>query len=61
MVHDGKGSQNLQQKYQSISESKIKKEIFLGPQIKGLLKDKQFVAVLKGTEKAALEGFKVVW
>jgi len=60
MVHDGKGSQNLQQKYQSISESKIKKEIFLGPQIKDLLKDKQFDAVLKGTEKAAFEGFKVV-
>jgi hypothetical protein len=44
---------------QSISESKIKKEIFLGPQIKDLLKDKQFDAVLKGTEKAAFEGFNL--
>jgi hypothetical protein len=43
-----------------MSESKIKKGIFLGPQIKDLLKDKQFDAVLKGTEKAILEGFKVV-
>lgn len=57
MVHDGKGFQYIPQKYQSISESKIKKGIFLGPQIKDLLKDKQFDAVLKGTEKAALEGF----
>jgi hypothetical protein len=39
---------------------KSKKEIFFGPQIKDLLKDNQFDAVLKGTENAALEGFKVV-
>ena len=62
MVHDGKGFQYLQQKYQSInqsiSESKIKKGIFLGPQIKDLLKDMQFDAVLKGTEKLLWKGLK---
>jgi hypothetical protein len=64
MVRDGKGFQYSQQKYQSInqsiSKSKIRKGVFLGPQIKDLLKDKQFDEVLEGTEKAALEGFKVV-
>jgi hypothetical protein len=36
------------------------KLIFAGPQIKDLLKDKNFKAQLKGTEQAACEVFKVV-
>lgn len=34
MVHDGKGFQYLQQKFQQISESKIEERIFLGPKIR---------------------------
>ena len=46
--------------YKSMNPPPPPKRTFFGLQIKDLLKNKQFDAVLKATEKAALEGFKVV-
>ena len=43
-----------------ISDSKIKEEIFIGPQIQDLMKDTNFDAQFSGTEKAAWEAFKIV-
>lgn len=51
----GKAFQYLLEKLPQISDSKIKERIFVGPQIKDLRKDKNFEALLKGTEKAACE------
>jgi hypothetical protein len=53
MDRDGKEFQFLQQK------SKIN-GIFIGTQIKHAVKDKNCNALLKGTEKAVWEAFKVV-
>ena len=52
MGHDGQMFQYVQEKLPQISESKIK-ETFVHPQIKDLMKDKNFNALLKANEKAA--------
>jgi hypothetical protein len=52
--------QYLQQKFQQISESKIKEGIFLSLQITDLMNDTDLDAVLKRTEKAAWEASKAV-
>ena len=51
----GKAFQYLLEKLPQISDSRIKEGIFAGPQIKDLKKDKNFEALLRGTEKAACE------
>jgi hypothetical protein len=50
--HDGKAFKYLLQKFLQISESKIKEGIYVGYQIKDLMNAKNFVALLKWTEKA---------
>jgi hypothetical protein len=44
----------------SSTGNKIKEGILIVPEIRNLTKDKNFYALLKGTEKAAWEAFKVV-
>jgi hypothetical protein len=49
--HDGKVFRYLQQKFPQISESKVKEGIFGGPQVKDIMKDEKFDALLKSAEK----------
>lgn len=57
---DGPGFQYLKSKFPRISEAKIKEGIFVGPQIRELMTDARFDAVLTGVEKAAWDAFKDV-
>lgn len=57
---DGNGFRYLMTKFPMISEMKIKEGIFVGPQIRELLKDENFVAILEYREKAAWKAFKNV-
>jgi hypothetical protein len=50
----------LKQKFPRISDAKIKEGIFVGPQIKELMRDSNFDEVLNENEKAAWNAFKAV-
>jgi len=43
----------LREKFPRLSEAKLKEGIFIGPQIRELLKDEFFDILLQGDEKAA--------
>jgi len=43
-----------------LSEAKLKDGIFIGPQIRDLIKDEYFDKLLQGDEKAAWDSFKFV-
>jgi len=43
-----------------LSEAKLKEGIFIGPQIRDLIKDEYFDRLLKGDGKAAWDSFKFV-
>lgn len=60
MNRDGPAFGYLKQKFPRISEAKIKEGIFVGPQIRQLLRDSDFDIVLEGCEKEAWEAFKMV-
>ena len=46
--------------FPKLSEAKIKEGVFVGPQIRELLKDKRFDEIIVGKEKAAWESFREV-
>ena len=50
----------LRQKFPRLSEAKIKEGIFVGPQIRNLLKDEHFDTILEGKEKKAWDNFRLV-
>jgi len=50
----------LREKFRRLSEGKLKEGIFIGPQIRNLIKDEYFDKLLQGDEKAALDSFKFV-
>ena len=50
----------LKTKFPHVSDAKIKKGIFVGPQLRELLKDGTFNRIIEGKEKAAWEAFKNV-
>lgn len=58
MDKDGTGFEYLRMKFPKISDMKIKEGIFVGPQIRDLLKDHIFTERLNSLEKAAWESFK---
>jgi hypothetical protein len=60
MKKDGPVFLYLQQKFLRLSEAKIKEGIFVGPQIRGLTKDKTFDSILNEVELAAWTAFKDV-
>lgn len=60
MDKNGAGFTYLKQKFPKISETKIKEGIFIGPQIRELLKDLEFQQQLSSTEKSAWNAFKNV-
>lgn len=59
---DGTGDtfQYLQGKFPKLSDPKVKEGVFVGPQIRKLMKDDQFVAVMTPIEKNAWISFKNV-
>jgi hypothetical protein len=50
----------LWEKFPRLSGAKLKEGVFIGPQIRDLIKDKYFDTLLQGDEKAALDSFKFV-
>jgi len=50
----------LREKFPRLSEAKLKEGIFIGPQIRDLIKDEYFDKLLQGDEKAAWNSFKFV-
>jgi len=50
----------LWEKWPRLSEAKLKEGIFIGPQIRGIIKDEYFDSLLQDDEKAAWDSFKFV-
>ena len=50
MLKDAEGFLYLQQKFPRMSDAKIKEGIFVGPQIRHIINDKQFEHLWKGPE-----------
>jgi hypothetical protein len=46
--------------FSRLSDAKIKEGIFVGPQIRNVMKDSHFDGLLQGTENAAWNAFKNV-
>ena len=53
MVKDGSGFSYLKKKFPRLSEAKIKEGIFVGPQIRELMKDKNLEEKLNDQKKIA--------
>ena len=51
---------DLREKFPRLSEAKLREGIFIGPQIRDLIKDEYFDKLLQGDEKAAWDSFKSV-
>jgi len=47
-------------KFPRLSEAKLKEGIFIGPQIRDLIKEEHFDRLLQGDEKVAWDSFKFV-
>jgi len=47
-------------KFPSLSEAKLEEGIFIGPQIRDIIKDEYFDKLLQGDENAAWDSFKFV-
>lgn len=60
MDRDGAGFLYLKEKFPKISDAKIKEGIFVGPQIRQLMKDEIFKEKLSDLEKSAWESFMKV-
>jgi len=60
MNRDGQAFKYLKEKFPRLSEAKIKEGVFIGPQIRKLLKDEHFDQILRGFEKNAWKSFKLV-
>jgi hypothetical protein len=60
MDKNGAGYVYLKHKFPSLSDAKIKDGIFIGPEIRQLLKDEQFEEQLNEVGKAAWQAFRNV-
>jgi len=58
MDKSGRGFQYVRNKIPNVSDAKIKEGIFIGPQIRELMQDKQFDEDLNETERNAWLSFK---
>jgi len=58
MDKTGCGFEYVRNKFPNVSDTKIKEGIFIGPQIRELMQDKQFDEDLKETERNARLSFK---
>lgn len=57
---EGECFQYLKEQVSKLSDAKIKKDIFDGPQIRKMLKDDDFITIMTDNEKAAWVSFKEV-
>ena len=57
MDKTGRGFQYVRNKFPNVSDAKIKEDIFIGPQIRELMQDKQFDEDLNVTERNAWMSF----
>ena len=60
MNQEGQAFKYLRDKFPRLSDAKVKEGIFVGPQIRQLVKDPAFDRVLEGKEKEAWEALKGV-
>jgi len=58
MDKTGRGLEYVRNKFPNVSDAKIKEGIFIGPQIRQLMQDKQFDEDLNETERKAWLSFK---
>jgi hypothetical protein len=58
MGKTGRGFEYVRNKFPNVSDAKIKEGIFIGPQNRELMQDKQFDEDLKETERNAWLSFK---
>ena len=58
MDKTGRGFEYARNKFPNVSDAKIKERIFIGPQIRELMQDKQFYEDLNETERNAWLSFK---
>ena len=58
MIKTGRGFENVRNKFPNVSDEKIKEGMFIGPQIRQLMQDKQFDEDLNETERNAGLSFK---
>jgi len=58
MDKTGRGLEYLRIKFPNVSDAKIEEGIFIGPQIRELIQDKQFDEDLNETERNACLSFK---
>ena len=57
---NGAGFRYLKEKFPRVSDSKTKEGVFVGPQIRALIRDGNFEDLLSQTEKSAWKSFKSV-
>jgi len=58
MDKTGRGFEYVGNKFPSVSDAQIKEVVFIGPQIRELIQDKQFDVELNETERKAWLSFK---
>jgi len=58
MDKTGRGFQYVRSNFPNVSDAKIKEGIFIGPQIRELMQDKEFIEDLNETERNAWLSFK---
>ena len=56
----GRSCLYLWETFPRLSEAKLKEDIFIGPQIRDIIKDKYFDKLLQGNEKAVWDSYKFV-
>jgi len=60
MIQEEAALTYLRETFPRLSEAKLKEGIFIGPQIRDLIKDEYFDRLLQGDEKSAWDSFKFV-
>ena len=60
MDKTGRGLEYLKNKFPNVSDAKIKEDIFIGPQIRELMQDKQFCEDLNETGRKAWLSFEAI-
>ena len=60
LLKDGETFNYLSSKFPCISEAKLKEQVFVGPDIRKLVKDNNFENVMNDVERSAWNSFKDV-
>ena len=60
MDRDGQAFKYLRDKFPRMSDAKVKEGVFVGPQIRDILRDEQFDRLITGDEQCAWKAFRLV-